>query len=197
MHKLTTLIFLTLLAVRCIAQQQNETTPEFANTEEIRLVVTQSERVFEQYKQSITMEAELPISKTNPAGVEKDRGVYDMAKDLIAALKLHPEGFHGVGGVLLLSALDDASRNAALCSGSAYSDTMEAVMSKSDIHAADDWIHVGLSCVDVSGYLYTVSESVEALLVRDLKAQQMLDRRAEETMNRCADSLKRCVSQSK
>jgi hypothetical protein len=37
----------------------------------------------------------------------------------------------------------------------------------------------------VSGYLYTVSESVQALLVRDMKAQQILNQQAMELANKC------------
>lgn len=178
-------------------QQQKEKTPEFPSTEEIKLVVTQSERVFEQYKQTVTMEAELPTFKSNPSAVEKDRGVYDMTTKLLSGLKTHPESFNGVGGLLLLSSLDDASRNAALCSGTAYSDTMQAIMTNSDINSAKEWIHVGLSCIDVSGYLYTVSESVQALLVREMEAQQLLNQSAQETLNGCTAAPKKCTVKSK
>ena len=182
---------LLLLTVPCGAQQQEtKDDPEFPKTEEIQLVVTQAERAFEQYKQSVTMEAELPSAKRDPSAVEKDREVFDSTAKLIAALKTHPEGFHGLGGLLLLSSLDDASRNAALCSGTAYNDSMQAVMTNSDIHSARDWLHVGLSCVDVSGYLYTVSESVQALLVREMKAQQILNQQATELANKCTALMK-------
>ena len=168
--------------------------PEFPSADEIQLVVTQSERVFEQYKQSVTMEAELPSFKRDPSAIEKDTGVYDTGVKLAAAQKEHPEGFHGVGGLLLLFSLDDTSRNAALCSATAYNDTMEAVMTKSDVHSAENGMHVGLSCINISGYLYTVSESVQALLVRDLKAQQMLNQSATETISSCTAALKKCAS---
>jgi len=131
------------------------------------------------------MEAELPSAKRDPSAVQKDQQVFNTTAGLIAALKVHPEGFRGLGGILLLSSLDDASRNAALCSGTAYNDSMQAVMTKSDVRSASDWLHVGLSCVDVSGYLYTVSESVQALLVRDMKAQQALNQQAMELVNKC------------
>jgi hypothetical protein len=196
MSRPATLLCLLLVSVGCAAQQQKKKIIEFPNKEEIQLVVTQSERVLEQYKQSVAMEAELPTAKREPSGVEKDRGVYDAAAKLIADLKIHPESFHGVGGLLLLSSLDDASRNAALCSGTAYGDTMEAVMSQSDINSAKDWIHIGLSCVEVSGYLCTVSESVHALLVREMEAQQLLNQRAMETMNKCTAAMKKCGSAS-
>jgi hypothetical protein len=143
------------------------------------------------------MEEELPTSKKTPSGVEKDRAVYVMAAKLTAAMKVHPEGFRGVGGLLLLSVLDDASRNAALCSGTAYNDSMEVLMSKSNIDSAQNWMHVGLSCVDISSYLYTVSESVEALLIRDLKAQEILNQRAGEALANCTSALKKCAASAR
>jgi hypothetical protein len=120
-----------------------------------------------------------------------------MTTKLLSGLKTHPESFNGVGGLLLLSSLDDASRNAALCSGTAYSDTMQAIMTNSDINSAKEWIHVGLSCIDVSGYLYTVSESVQALLVREMEAQQLLNQSAQETLNGCTAAPKKCTVKSK
>jgi hypothetical protein len=74
---------------------------------------------------------------------------------------------------------------------------MQAVMTKSDVNSAESWMHVGLSCINISGYLYTVSESVQALLIRDLKAQQSLNESAAETVNRCTAALKKCASQKK
>ena len=66
------LLFLTTCAM---AQQGKVRIPEFPSTDEIQLAVTQSERVFEQYKQSVTMEAELPSFKRDPAAIQKDTGV--------------------------------------------------------------------------------------------------------------------------
>jgi hypothetical protein len=186
MSRSTETFCLLLLTVPCVSQQQKaKDEPDFPKTEEIQLVVTQAERALDQYKQSITMEAELPSSKRDPSAVEKDREIFDSTSRLIAALKTDPERFHGLGGLLLLSSLDDASRNAALCSGTAGDDSTQAVMTNSDIRSARDWLHIGLSCVDVSSHLYTVSESVHALLVREMKAQQILNQQAMELANRC------------
>jgi hypothetical protein len=192
----STMAFCVLILTACAtAQQEKAKIPEFPSMDEIQLVVTQSERVFEQYKQSVTMESELPSFKRDPSAIQKDTGVHDMGMKLVDALKKHPDGFHGVGGLLLMSSLGDASRNAALCSATAYNDTMEAVMTKSDVHSAENWVHVGLSCINISGYLYTVGESVQALLVRDLKAQEMLNESATETVNGCTAALKKCAAQ--
>jgi hypothetical protein len=194
MSKLTMLPCVLCFAIGCVAQQQIEKTPEFSRVEEIQLVVTQSERVFEQYNQAVKMEGQLPSSKNNASMIEKDQAVYDMGREVVAGLKVNPEVFHGVGGLLLLSSLDDASRNAALCSGTAYGDSMNAVMTKSDFDSAKDWIQVGLTCVNVSASLYTVSESVHALLFRDMQAQQALNQRGEEAVNECTSLLKKCAS---
>ncbi len=105
-----------LLSGEVGGQQQKAREPEFPTTEEIKLVVTQSERSIEEYRQSVVLEAELVSTKEDPSGVRKDQRVIESATRLIAALKKNPEGFHGLGGLLLLSLLDDASRNAALCS---------------------------------------------------------------------------------
>jgi hypothetical protein len=196
MSKTSMLFCLLLASVRCVAQQQKES-PKFPTSEEIQLVVTQSERVFQQYKQSVTMEGELPTAKRDPSSVEKDREVYDTATKLIAVLKEKPQSFHGLGGLLLLTYLDDASRNAALCSGTSYDDSYQALIAKSDINSAKDWLQIGLSCVNISGYMYTVSESVQALLVRDMKAQEAQNERALETIKQCVATMKKCDSLTK
>jgi hypothetical protein len=84
------------LAVQCIAQQQKEAEPEFPKTEEIQLVVTQAERAFEQYKQSVIMEATLPAAKQDQYMIEKDRELVEISAKLIAGLKQKPEAFHGL-----------------------------------------------------------------------------------------------------
>jgi hypothetical protein len=78
--------------------------------------------------------------------------------------------------------------------GTAYSDGMNAVMTNSDFNSGKDWIHVGLSCIAVSGSLYTVSEPVQALVVRYMEAQEALNQRAEEAVNKCTSLLKQCAS---
>jgi hypothetical protein len=192
--KLTLVFGLSILCVSLRAQEQKKKEAEFPNNEEIRLVVIQSERAFEQYGITVTMEEQLPSAKNNPSFVEKDRQVYDMASKLIAALKINPDAFHGPGGLLLLTSLDDASRNAALCSGTAYNDSMQTLMASSDVHRATDSLNVGLNCAETSGHIYTVSESVNALLLREMEAQQSLNRDAGEALDRCTAALKNCDS---
>ncbi len=169
-----------------MAQQQVlKEEPDFPHTDEIQLVVTQAERAFEQYKPSVTFERELPSFQKDSSAPDKDLEVFDTTIKLIATLKTHPDGFHGLGGLLLLSSLDDASRNAALCSGTAYNDAMQAVMASSDVSVARYYLHIGVSCLDASGHLYTVSESVQELLVREAKAQQLLNKQVMAFADKC------------
>ncbi|MGC2794524.1 MAG: hypothetical protein WA899_21075, partial [Candidatus Sulfotelmatobacter sp.] len=86
MSKPTLTFCLLLLAVSSVAQQQEtKDEPEFPKTEEIQLVVTQAERALEQYKQSVTMEAELPSARRDQSAVKKDQEVFDETAKLIAA----------------------------------------------------------------------------------------------------------------
>jgi hypothetical protein len=187
MPRLVSTFWILFAAISCVAQQQpRKEEPEFPKSNEIVLVVTQAERAFQEYKQSVALELELPTSLKDPSAAKKDLQVFDETIKLISALKTNPEGFHGLGGLLLLSALDDASRNAALCSGTAYGDAMQTVMAGDDVNAARDYLHIGLSCLGVSGHLYTVSESVQELVVREAKAQQILNQQATEFAEKCS-----------
>lgn len=105
-------------------------------------------------------------------------------------LKENPERFHGLGGLLLLSTLDDASRNAALCSSSGSAEIAKGLIDHSDIKDAYRIMTIMQTCSDVSAHLYTVSESVHALMVRELEAQQDMNNRAMQLANKCADIVK-------
>jgi hypothetical protein len=182
------LIVLTLASVFSSAQQKAEV--EFPTAEEINLVVTQSERAFDQYKNSVVMERNLQSSKQDPSSLKKDQELVEMAHKLITALKSNPDGFHGLGGLLLLSTLDDASRNAALCSSSGSAEIVKGLIEHFEVKDAYRIMTIIQTCSDVSAHLYTVSESVHALMVRELEAQQDLNNQAMELANKCADMVK-------
>ena len=186
----TTYFFVSVLLVVssvCVAKDEsNPRNKTFPTDEEIRLVVSQAERAFEQYKQSVEFEAELPAAKKDKSGLEKDRQIVEGSAELIDGLKKKPEVFNGLGGLLLLTTLDDASRNAALCVSSGMGDIgHELLQSKPDTSLGYRLLSVTQKCNDASVYLYTVSESVNALLVRTIEAQQELNEQAMETLNKC------------
>jgi hypothetical protein len=113
-----------------------------------------------------------------------------MSHKLIIGLKERPERFNGLGGLLLLSALDDASRNAALCSSAGSAEITKGLIDHFDPKDAYPIITVIQTCTDVSMHLYSVSESVHALMVRALEAQQDLNDQAMEIVNKCTEMMK-------
>jgi hypothetical protein len=175
------LLFLTSF---CIAQEQKDE-PKFPTNEEIQLVVTQAERAFDQYKASVVSEAELPTAKQDKSSMEKDQEVVRLSAKLLDALKKKPEAFNGLGGLLVLTTLDDASRNAALCANAGMLDIAKNILDKPDVNAANRMLAIVGKCTDVSSHLYTVSESVNALLVRNMDAQENLNAEALKSMNEC------------
>jgi hypothetical protein len=182
------LIALLLSGVTIFAQQRSDVA--FPTTEEINLAVSQAERAFEQYRNSVAMEQTLESSKRDPASLKKDQEVVEMSHKLIVALKEHPDRFHGLGGLLLLSTLDDASRNAALCSSAGSAEIAKGLIDHFDVKDAYRIMTVIQNCSDVSLHLYTVSESVHALMVRELEAQEDLNNQAMETINKCSELMK-------
>lgn len=180
---------LFLSVATCNAQTQ--ASADFPTTDEIQLVVRQAERSFAEYKASVDQEAELPSAKSDSSGVKRDRELLAMADKVIDGLKKKPDVFNSLGGLLLLTTLDDASRNAALCSGSGIGDIGELLASNT-ANAARGYqiLSIAQNCVSVSTQLYTVSESVSALLGRSMEAQNALNDKALETVNKCKAIIK-------
>jgi hypothetical protein len=183
-----------LLCHVCLTAQCQESAKEenFPKSDEIQLVLSQSERAFEQYDRSIKLEAGLPSALEDSSMLEKDRQIVNLAGRLISGLKRNPDAFHGVGGLLLLGALDDASRNAALCFGTAFADIGNGLLAAKGLDRAKAYelMHIGQACQDVSVQLYTISENVHALMVRELEGQQILSGKAVDALNQCVAVVK-------
>ncbi len=190
-----TFLLLLLGSVRLFGQDKARAA--FPTTEEINLVVSQAERAFDQYKSSVLMEGNLQSSKLDPSALKKDEDLIGMSRELIVGLKAKPAAFHGLGGLLLLSTLDDASRNAALCTSSGSAEIAKGLIDHFDAKEGYRIITIMQTCSDVSAHLYTVSESVHALMVRELEAQGELNDRAMELADKCAEVMKDAQKKSK
>jgi hypothetical protein len=179
-----------LLSIFTFGQQPRDEHLDFPKNEEVLLVLAQAERALDQYRLSVAAEAALPASKKDKTGVEKDQQLIELAAKLIDGLKKGPDKFNGLGGLLLLTTLDDASRNAALCANSGMGDIAQEILGKLDADSAYRILAITQKCSDVSLHLYTVSESVNALFVRTTEAQEELNQQAMETIERCTEALK-------
>jgi len=161
---------------------------EFPSEQQINLLITQSERAFDSYENTLQLEAQLV---GGPESVTKDREVLTSARKVLATLKAEPsKWFNSPMGFLLVTNLDDASRNMALCAGQGGMQSATAVLDrKADLGMSN--VHVSQTCLDTSTLLYTVSESALDLYAQYLSTEYKLTQREAEALQRCADILKR------
>jgi hypothetical protein len=107
----------------------------------------------------------------------------------LKTLKENPQGFNGPGGFAVFEWLDDASRNALLCSSTSMNSLTEQMMAgntKNQIQL----MHLSESCMDVSTLFYTVSENAGSLYQRYVKAEQALAQKGFKVAERCTAALK-------
>jgi hypothetical protein len=87
----------------------------FRTDDEIRLVLTQADRAIAQYKPLLDQEQQV-LGKEGAAAVAKNREVLAGLELAIKGFKKNPQAFNGPLGFAFFEWLDDASRNAVLCS---------------------------------------------------------------------------------
>jgi hypothetical protein len=183
-------LWVLIFSLSSLLAAQSAAPKVFPTDEEIRLVVIQSERALGEYKQAVELEASLPAAKKDGSSLDIDRQLVETFPRLLGALKASPSKFNGLAGLLLLTTLDDASRNAALCSNSGMGDIAQELLSSHDTTAVYRIIAISQKCVDASTQLYTVSESVNALFVKAMEAQEDLGEQALDALNKCAAAAK-------
>jgi hypothetical protein len=108
----------------------------------------------------------------------------------VKALKKQPQGFNGRGGFALFEWLDDASRNALLCSTESFSQS-SLNMVAGNVDKANEVLHLSQACIDASTLIYTVSENAGALYERYVAAEEKLAAKGLETTQRCVEALKK------
>ncbi len=188
------ILVLFLVGSTTVGRAQETTFP--AN-DEIQLVLTQADRAMQQYKPLIDQE-ELQFGNGNAEAeaVAKDRNVVKAIEMAVQVLKKNPQGFNSAGGFALFEWLDDASRNAMVCSSSAVMQATTTLMN-GEISKATELIHLGQSCLDASNMIYTVSENAGALYERYAKASQKLAADGAKIAQQCTDTLKKMDAANK
>jgi hypothetical protein len=183
-------ILVLILFSSFLTAQVKPKTKDFPTDDEIRLVVLQAERAFAEYKQAVALEESLPTVKKDKTSLDTDRHLIELYPRLLEALKANTSKFNGLAGLLLLTTIDDASRNAALCSNTGMTDIGQELLANRDTSTIYQMLTVSQKCVDVSTHLYTVSESVNALFVKATEAQEDLSEQAMDTLDKCAAAIK-------
>ena len=129
------------------------------------------------------------MGKTAAQAIEKDTQVAGALEIAIEGLKGRPAGFNGPAGFMLIMWLNDADRNALLCTSGALSQsTLNQIAGNVD--NANRMIQLSHSCMSSSALLNTVGESASALYQRYIEAEEELAGRGLQAVQRCMNILK-------
>ncbi len=168
-------------------QEQTATLP---TEDQIKLLVTQAERAFLVYED--TLRQETPLKGSN-ISIPKDREVLLGAGKDIGSIKTNPQYFNAPMGFLFVGDLDDASRNMALCyAQAAVESALDFAMG--DTSAASSKQNIAQSCRDASVLLQTVSETAFRLYAQYLMANFQDGQQKSEALDKCMDTLQECAS---
>jgi hypothetical protein len=137
---------------------------EFPTNDETNLMLTQADRAVQQYKPLIDQHERMLGKKAQEAAA-KDREVVRGLETAIKAFRQKPQGFNGPLGFSFFEWLDDADRNALLCTSGATNEAASRLMD-GKVEQAKDLMELAQSCSDASTLLYTVSENAGALYTR-------------------------------
>jgi hypothetical protein len=187
------LTLLLLAAFVPISRAQDKAT--FPTDDEIQLLLTQTDRAMQQYKPLIDQE-ELQLGKRSAEAVVKDRQVIQAVETVVQALTKQPQGFNSPAGFAFFEWLDDATRNALLCSQTAMSQAAMLMM-EGNARDALPFMHLSQSCMDTSNLIYTVSENAGSLYDRYVKAEQDLANKCVSVAEKCNDALKKAAPEKK
>lgn len=180
---------LVLFTLGFVAVANAQGDKPFPTDDEINLLLTQTERAMQQYKPLIDQE-EIQMGKSYAEAVANDRQVVNGLETAVKAFKAKPQGCNGPLGFAFFEWLDDADRNALLCSsGASTQSTLDMMAGNKE--KAEALIHLGQSCSDVSTLIYTVSENAGSLYQRFAEAEVQLATQATDLMQKCTDILKK------
>lgn len=178
--KVLALCVLLLPAVSFV--QAEEKHYEFPDVDQIQLLLTQAERAVIQYEQAINLEAQGGPQLEQSA--KTDRDSLQKIREFLDPLKKSPAAFNGPAGFLIVTGLDDASRNMALCMATAGAQSAMAAQT-GNYSEAHRLLQIGQSCLDTSTLLYTVSESAVDVYGRFLLAQYQINQQAADALTKC------------
>ena len=161
----------------------------FPTDDEVRLVLTQTERAVNEYKPLLDR-WEKTLGTEGSEAVAKDREVVRAIEDAIVVFRKTPQAFNSPLGFAYFEWLDDACRNALLASLSA-SNTATAELIGGDKDKAESNIELAKDFSNLSTVFYTVSENAGALYSRFVKGEDQLAKEAARTLTECSDALKK------
>lgn len=182
-------MLLTLIGVYCTTARAQDHEANFPADEEIKLVLTQTDRAIQQYKPLLDMEAKM-YGKDGQDAVVKDRQVVQALELAVKEFGKKPQAFNDRLGFSFFEWLDDADRNALLCASGAQNKATDDMLAGDKGNAAT---HLSLSqgCASVATLFYTVSENAGALYTRYVQNEEKLAEDGAELAEKCVETLKK------
>jgi len=182
------LVLLLLLSTEFASPQDKKEEHTFPTKDQIELLLTQSERAFDTYEETVAQEAAAGGNLATSA--LKDTELLVSSRELLGRLKKSPELFNSPGGFILVGNLDDASRNMSVCMGQAgLASGTEATAG--NYRGSEQYLRLLKDCLDASTLLYTVSETAFNMYAEYLFAEHDMMNKATEGLQECADILKK------
>jgi len=178
------LVLVSSLTVVCRGQETN-----FPTDDEIKLLLTQTERALVQYKPLLDREESL-FGEKGKEVVAKDRELVQGLETAIKAFRKNPQGFNSKLGFSFFEWIDDADRNTLLCASSASSEAVNLMLDGKTAKARS-LAELSQSCMDTSSLLYTVSENAGALYTKFVAGEEALAKQAYDMAQKCTDILKK------
>lgn len=155
--------------------------------DEIKLLVTQIDRAMSQYEALIKQEKMVLGGEADVATDEKLVEVWKAASKVTAK---EPQRFNSIAGYDIVTMLDDASRNAALVPGAAYTKVIGAIAEKKLTTKTDLLISLAQNANSTGTLLFTVSESASAMYLRFLEWQADTFHSVVGSLTECSKMLK-------
>ena len=175
-----------LFCVVPLVAQSSKEKIDCPSDDDIQLILTQADRAFANYEAAV--DAELATLGKN-SGAEKDREVLKAARDLVPRLQKTPSAFNGPNGFLMITYLDDASRNMAVCMSQGMALLSAGIAIGTKVSDLREPMNLAQNCINVSTLLYTVSENAVNLYAKYLLANYHLQQRQQETIDKCVSIL--------
>jgi hypothetical protein len=136
--------------------------------EEIGALVSDTERAVAVYEPLIATLSQDP--QFSPY-INSDRATLETLKKNIAKLKDHPERYEASVAFALDTALNDAARNTALCSGQALAFSTKAERTGQK-ERSKTYYQLSMTCLNASSMVYTVSEKSGDLTLREIQVTE-------------------------
>ena len=173
MRKMFLVLAMLLVGASPLAYSQAAPEPpklDLPTDDQITEILVQSDRALQMNRHCLL--AEQGITNVDVSqSLKTDKEGQEMAGQIIEKIRSDHGYFHGGMDVMLLTALDDVSRNAALTSMSLMSDALQDLLLKGPKSSkVTEQIKESQACTESSAFIYTVSENLNHLVIKELKA---------------------------